>query len=142
MKQSQESALLRQVWRKALAEGRVVLPFKDAREARRVRFALYNAVKPVKDGLLVDDELLEAANECKVQFEGEATLVVVRRVMTTELQIIAESLGLVPGSTTELPAPKTAEEAQVATSLERLQEKLKDEGREQGTKRQTPYYER
>lgn len=140
MKQSQENALLRQVWRKAVREGRVVLNFKDKREARRVRFALYNAVKPFKDGTLVDDELLEAAEECKVQFEGETTLVVVKKIMTAELQVIAESLGISPGGLARLPEPRSLEEAQADTSLERLREQLRDEG--QPGKRSTPYYER
>lgn len=119
-KHQSESAALQAVWRVALRTGRHEIVLRDAMECQRVRFALYNAIRPVRTGKLVDAELSEAAAECTVLTEG-STLAVQRRTDTPAMQAVLASLEGIEGLE---EVAKTPEEVEVERSQARLQELL------------------
>ena len=91
------------VWRKALADGSVEIRFKTLADARRVRFGLYNALRPFKEGKLHDPDLLRAGQECAIQLAG-TVLTVVKKLETGVMQSVMEALGVTPESLEAEPA--------------------------------------
>lgn len=136
---TKEHLILHAVWRKAFATGRLEIPVKSASDATRLRFSLYNAVRPVREGKVVSPDLLQAVEECSVRIEGLA--VVVQLKASSELmQAIADSLG----GEAELSAalnvvPTDAEAHAIEDSQKKLLEKLEQDAT---PTRVTPYYTR
>lgn len=93
MEFTKEQLAYHAVWRKALAEGEVRITLKTISDARRVRFGLYNAVRPFREGKLFDPDLLRAAQECSIRLE-DTTLVVIAKLNTDTMQSVLEAVGL------------------------------------------------
>ena len=136
----QQKMILRAVWRKAYekegSEG-LEIPCQSDSDATKLRFALYNAVRGVREGKeTVDDLLREAVENCTVgRKPGQSsTLLVQRKVMTKMMQTIAGILGDSP----ELI--KTPEQVEMESSQALLLEKLQEQGT--APSRSTPYYTR
>ena len=136
----QQKMILRAVWRKAYEkegpEG-LEIPCQSDSDATKLRFALYNAVRGVREGKeTVDDLLREAVENCTVgRKPGQSsTLLVQRKVMTKMMQTIAGILGDSP----ELI--KTPEQVEMESSQALLLEKLQEQGT--APSRSTPYYTR
>lgn len=136
-KTSNETAVMQALWRLAHRKGRheVVLP--SLSECRRIRFALYNAVRKVRIGAERDAELEAAVAECSVSIEG-TTLVLQARAATPAMAAVLNSLGAEGEGLLEL-TPKAQEEVEIAESEARLLKKLAEEG---DALRVTPYYTR
>lgn len=141
-KPQSESTALQAVWRLAYRTGQHRIQLADAAECKRLRFALYNAVRAVRAGAQVDEELANAARECLVTAEG-TTLVVQLRSRTSTMLAVMESLKGVPGVLEEA-APLTPEEVAMQQSQERLRQILEGGEKEQVSagSRTTPYYSR
>ena len=72
---TKEHLILHAVWRKAFNDGQLTIPVKSASDATRLRFSLYNAVRPVREGKVVAPDLLQAVQECSVRIEGLSVVV-------------------------------------------------------------------
>lgn len=114
-----EQQLLHKVWLQAFQKGRWEHTFEDKGRAQRFRFALYNAVKPIRDERVINADLSQALNDCIVRAIG-CLVVVERRTNDKDLRQIAEGLGL--EATTMKPVMSDDEE--IAASLRRAQELL------------------
>lgn len=136
-----EQLMMHKVWRKALREGKVELTLSAPGQAMRLRFGLYNSLKPIRSGKAIDAELLRASENCSISIQGNVVSVY-QRALSPIAQAMLEALG--DDGTAELVStegPITLEEHDVAESLRLLDERLKaaedaDAGRE------TPYYKR
>lgn len=117
-KMNNESSVMQALWRKAYRDGRHEIVLTSASDCRRIRFALYNAVRPVRQGKLVDEELAAAAEECSVSIEG-TKLIIQAKSQTPAMAAVLESLGREAKKLLE-PEPMTAEDAAIAASQERL----------------------
>lgn len=137
MATQKELELLRQAWREGFARpDGLQLVFTNAQAARRMRFALYGAVREIRQGKLqADDALQMAVDECEIVNEAKGTRLLIRNRMKGEsLQVVQAALGA-SGQTTD---EKVAEE-----SAKRVVERLEKEGLVgDGKPRQTPYYTR
>lgn len=144
-KPTDEQTVLRAIWRKALATGEHRINLKSIADCHRVRFALYNAVRAVRKGLLTDPELLRATKELIIRVEG-TTVLLLRRDSTSEMQALLESLGPDGAELLGSPAPKSAVELEVEDSqarfLEQLKKELGPEPEAGSGARSTPYYTR
>lgn len=145
MKVSQEVLAMQGLWRRALAreEGlSVALPTKS--DATRMRFALYNAVRGVRKGDIVDPELLRATEELAVRVgvdgKGKPCVTFVKKSNGVLLAAALDALG------GDLPAPApTAEEVAlggVAERLSALSKEVSGEAAPAEPARVTPYYKR
>ena len=154
-----QKALLQEIWRKAFRQDEPLeIPCKTESNAKRMRFALYNAVRGVRDGATPADSLLrEAAENCSVGFKpGERSTVVLQKKILTELmQVVVGIVGVaapttLPGNSAgHSPLLKSSEELQAEeetqASLARLAEKLKEASPGAGegaARRPNPYYTR
>lgn len=137
---TKEHLILHAVWRKALAEGQLVIPVKSASDATRLRFSLYNAVRPVREGKVVSPDLLQAVQECSVRIEG-LTVVVQLKANTELMQAIADALGGVGQleAASTAAAPTSMEAQEIEDSQRKLLEKLEQDAL---PTRSTPYYSR
>lgn len=137
---SEETILLRHIWKKAYKDD-VVIRLGDAKEAARIRFALYNVAKPVKAGKVKDDELLTAVTNCGITFEDAKTLRVARR-LTGTLSALAESIGFDLDAALESGegVDVSPEEVEAQASLNRLLDKINNP--EKAESRVTPFYTR
>ena len=82
-----EQDIMLSIWREAgrTNEG-VTIPCSSEANARRMRFALYNAIKPVKSGrLAADTALKEAVATCSLGFTADKCGLVIRPKVATEL---------------------------------------------------------
>ena len=120
---TKEQLAYQAVWRKALASGTVEITFKSLADARRVRFGLYNALRPFKEGRATDPALLSAAEECSIQLEG-TTLRVIRKLDTAVMQSVLEAVGMTAEEVSATPALDMPAEAQ--ESLSKVLGLLKD----------------
>lgn len=92
-----EQVILQNLWIMAasLPDGATV-PCGSAASARRLRFALYNAVKYCKgpDAKPCSEELLNAITTCSLGFSDDGTAVVIRQKIATKVnQAILGVLG-------------------------------------------------
>lgn len=138
-----EVSIMQALWRAAYRKGfhEIVLPTPS--DARRIRFSLYNAMRPIRKGTMVDAELSAAADECSISIEG-STLRIQARSQTKAMSLVLESLG---GSVEELlaPDPQTAEEAAISASQQRLIDLMNSNAAssvDAPAPRVTPYYTR
>lgn len=140
---TKEALLMQSVWRKALREGEVVLQLPTESDAKRMRFTLYNSVRAVRLGKVVDAELLKATEECSIQIK-EKTVTVQSKLRSDMMQAVLAALGETEQSLLATAAiPQTAEEAEIEASQRRLMEKLgQDSPAGQPGARVTPYYTR
>lgn len=122
----QRTALLQTIWRRAFHDpkGEVRIHFKSAKEAKKVRFDLYNAVRGVKENPTLDPRLKEAAEGCSLAFDGDLTIVVKRKVVEDSLLEVAEALGV---DLTEVrPAPKDRMEVEARESADRMRRLMEE----------------
>lgn len=107
MAETAKTKLLKRAWIAAFAQGEVEVTCKDRKEAHRLRFAFYNAVKTVRDGTCLDRELKVAVEGCTLVVEDEGLKLVIRRFdKDRALQDLASQLGL-PLEDLKEEAPKT-----------------------------------
>lgn len=152
----EQKALLQGLWRKAFRQDTPLeIPCKSETNARKMRFALYNAVRGVKTGKeKVDENLKEAVENCSVGFapDDKTRLVIQRKVMTEMMQIVSEILG-----EDATVCVKTEKEMEVEASITLALQKIRENGEESvvgqwnedpglqslpGLPRSTPYYTR
>lgn len=139
-----QKLLLQGLWRKAGASPEALrLPCHSRGEALRLRFALYNAVRKVREGKEPADEtLMRALEEVTLSFEDDAQTVLVmeQKVRTGMMQVVVAALGPQAEGVSPVPATsqvaaepspqalspflKTPEQIEEERSLERLREKL------------------
>ena len=127
MQFTKEQLAYHAVWKKALAEGEVRITLKTISDARRVRFGLYNAVRPFREGKMFDPDLLRAAQECSIRLEG-ATLIVIAKISTDTMQSVLEAIGLAPEALEQpvaVPMPVDIQES-MAKTLQKLNESTTD----------------
>lgn len=134
------------LWRKAgQTQEEVAIPCKTLADARRLRFALYNAVREFKDdpktgreGKRADPDLQAGIENFSVSFHDEAptTIVLRHKGSSTAMQAALAVLGDTP-----LLAPEGME---VAASIAAVQKKLEQMANETNADapRVTPYYTR
>lgn len=157
-----QKLLLQGLWRKAGASPEALrLPCRTRGEALRLRFALYNAVRKVREGKEPADEALtRALEEVTLSFEDAAQTVLVmeQKVRTGMMQVVVAALGPqaegvspVPADSqgpttvaTAAPSPflKTPEQIEEERSLERLREKLAAAAAVPSARAANPYYTR
>lgn len=138
-----ETAVMQAIWRHAHRKGEHRIDLPSLSDCRRIRFALYNAVRGVRLGKEVDEELTAAAEECSICIEG-TSLLIRAKSKTPAMQAVLSSLGAEALNLTEL-APRSAEEVAIESSQGLLLEKLKAQfGTADGSPapRSTPYYTR
>lgn len=151
-----QKLLLQGLWRKAGAAPEALrLPCRTRGEALRLRFALYNAVRKVREGKEPADEALtRALEEVTLSFEDDAQTVLVmdQKVRSGMMQVVVAALGgpqaveevsPVP-ATSQAPSPflKTPEQIEEERSLERLREKLAAVAVATPARAANPYYTR
>ena len=94
---SKAMAIFHEVWRTAYKHEGEFPPLmcRDTAAAQRLRFALYNAVKPFRDGKReVDDDLRDAMLECSIGLTPDRCGVVVQRKLDTEMnKLMLEAIG-------------------------------------------------
>lgn len=137
---SKEQTALQHLWVKAYRETVVTLNLPTAADARRLRFALYNAVRPVKEGRQEWPELLEAAEGCQIELDGER-LSIRSRLSTAGMQAVLSALGV---GEEELTGPETLPaqpEGNIGQSLSRLSRLMKETPPTEAP-RSTPFYKR
>ena len=110
MEFTKEQLVYHAVWRQALAKGEVRITLKTVSDARRVRFGLYNSVRPFREGKLFDPDLQRAAQECSIRLE-DTTLTVISKLNTDTMQSVLEAIGL---DAEELATTQAAQAAQPA----------------------------
>ena len=150
MVMNREQALLCEVWRRGDSESGYTITCKDKREAQRLRFALYNAVKFAREpGAAADAALVQAVEGCSIYLEQvpgmiETRLVVRRKALVSKLEgLLQAANGAGAGAGAEILAPEALAARQMA---ERLLKEVETTGKaaEQvvETGRVTPYYSR
>lgn len=142
----EQKALLHGLWRKAAqSDGPIELPCQTESNAKRMRFALYNAVRDVRSGKTEGDSALkDAIANCTIGFgaKDKSILVIQRKVMLDLMQMVAGVVGDAPG------LRKTEEDMAMEASQARLMDKLAAVGEgsapglDLGLPRVTPYYTR
>ena len=158
-----QKLLLQGLWRKAGASPEALrLPCRTRGEALRLRFALYNAVRKVREGKEPADEALtRALEEITLSFEDDAQTVLVmeQKVHTGMMQVVMAALGPqaakgvspVPATSQVAAEPspqalspflKTPEQIEEERSLERLREKLAAVAAAPSARTANPYYTR
>lgn len=93
---SKAMALFHELWRLGFkTENFPPIKCADTAAAQRLRFALYNAVKPFRDGKReVDDELREAMLNCSIALTPDRCGVIVQRKLDTEMsKLLLEAVG-------------------------------------------------
>lgn len=127
MEFTKEQLAYHAVWRQALTKGEVRITLKTISDARRVRFGLYNSVRPFREGKLFDPDLLRAAQECSIRLEG-TTLIVIAKISTDTMQSVLEAIGLAPEALEQpvaVPMPVDIQES-MAKTLQKLNEPSTD----------------
>lgn len=134
-----ESRQLFAAWKKAAKDGVLEIPCPTLSNARQLRFTLYNAVKPVKDGKIDAPELLEAVRAVSIHLQDSPPMVVMQhRAFSPVMQSLAAALGDIE----EFAEPEGAEPVMTAeeeASLRRMQELVGEIAPAPGT-RVNPYY--
>lgn len=91
----EQRAKLQGLWRKAYRDGKPIeIPCKTASAATKLRFAMYDAVRPFRKGTMQpDEELGEAINNCMLSFkEDDRSVLVVCRKTATELMAAIDAV--------------------------------------------------
>jgi hypothetical protein len=85
-----EQAIMHDIWRAAYTNpDGITIPCESEASAKRLRFALYNAVKPIKSGAKVADEGLKAAiANCSIGFTDDKKGLCVQQKVATQLNKI------------------------------------------------------
>lgn len=99
-----EQDIMLSVWREAgRTEEGVTIPCESEANAKRLRFALYNAVKPVKSGRIEADAALKhGVATCSLSFtEDKMGLIVRPKVATLLNKTLLAALGGKPVASTE-----------------------------------------
>lgn len=139
---STEYQKLQAAWKKAAKVGELVVPCQNLSDARRLRFSLYNAVKPVREGKVHAPELLEAISSVSLQIrENPIRLIMQNRAFSSAIAALDSVLDEedFEEAPTMLPV-MTPEEAE---SFNRVQELLKQpETAEETAARKNPFYTR
>lgn len=145
---TKEQLLLQALWRKAAREGEVEIKLKSKSDATRLRFNLYNAVRLVREGKVVDEELRAATEGCSISLEGEV-LTIRQKSRTATFQAIAGLLGeeglaeaLAAAPSVSADTGGAAEASELAAMRERLAKEFADKPAERTAPRVTPYYTR
>lgn len=139
MKMNREQALLCEVWRKGHRPEGYAIPCRDEKEAQRIRFALYNAVKFAReDGAGADAALIAAITNCSLRIEGlgqgeQPRIVVAPRELLGRLEALL-------GRDAAVQAPDDIAAREMAERL--LREVENTQGKAQEATRATPYYTR
>jgi len=134
---TKEHLILHAVWRKAYRDGKLVIPVKSASDATRLRFSLYNSVRPVREGKAIAADLLQALGECSVRIDGLSVVVQVK-AGTDLMRSITDALGG-EDALHEGQAPVDVEEFTIMESQRKLLEELEKDAT---PTRSTPYYTR
>ena len=111
---------LRAIWRHAAKHGEAVLVFPTAKDGQRFRFALYEAVRGLRDHPGDDQEAADARNSCFVKLD-EGTVTVMRKDRDPVWQQVEAYLGqqgIAPADLDE------GQEEELAGILARVQAKL------------------
>lgn len=130
---SNELVMLRNLWKKAFAEGGLDVPFKSRGGAQRCRLQLYNAVALVKKGKDMEDmELFHAADTLEITWaDEEHTIIRFRRKADNDMtQGVLAALGA--QSVSDFVDPKVKE------SGERLMRELGLLGQETAPRGEEP----
>lgn len=104
-----EQKLLHLCWKKAAADGELLLPQATREQAHRMRMKLYASVKGVKSRPHLDFALADAAAECSVSLQGDSTVCIKRNDQTALAQTMFDALGITEA---ELAAQKTPRESE------------------------------
>lgn len=114
---SPDQLQLHAVWLKANTEGELFIPCGGKANATKLRFALYNSVKPFREGRAENPEMVEAIAAVSITLEGDGV-----RLQHRSASVIMQSVRAVLG---DAPIPEqqimTQEEME---SQRRLQELL------------------
>lgn len=125
---------LHAVWLKAFQEGEFFIPCPEGANATKLRFALYNSVKPYRAGKADNPEMLEAIASVSVTVE-RGGVKLQHKSVTGIMQAVRNALG-------DTPIPEqqimTQEERE---SLERLNQML-IEPSDGGQVKKNPYFTR
>ena len=124
---SEDQIMMLKIWRKAFREGQITLKMPSHSDAVKLRFGLYNAIRPIRQGKAVDAELLQAATECSINLDGTA-LTIQLKSKTAMMQAVVDALG--EDAFTPAQTPVSAEEAEIMESQRRMLEKLTQSGDE------------
>lgn len=124
MTKASEIATLQTAWRTAAERpDGLTIPCPDIATARNLRFRLYNAVKPVRDGgFSGDTALVDAVSGLKVSVQLDPPAVCLNRKAAIDL--VSAALAAVGVSSGEIVS---AEDGEIAESLRRMQA-IADEG--------------
>ena len=133
---SEDQILMHKIWRKAFREGKITLKMPSQSDAVKLRFELYNAMRPIRQGKAVDQELLRAATECSINLGG-ATLTIQLKSKTAMMQAVVAALGEEAFAPAE--APVSAEEAEIQESQRRLLERMQNPGKDGAPAVHDPY---
>lgn len=136
----QSTVKFQALWRKALREGEVQLDFPDVANLHRCRFALYNAVRRVRGGVEMDQELLEATEQVVMQVRG-LSLFLTTKADDAIMQVVGQALKG-DEELLQIAAPISAEEQAMAESLARTLKLLEEPAPEHTLRRANPYYTR
>ena len=94
--QKNSDPTLQSLWRAALGkEGGIRLECKEEAEAKRLRFALYNAVRHLRDPeqvALADPGLVEAVQNCSISFETPTVLLVMDKQFSSIMGVVNKAL--------------------------------------------------
>jgi hypothetical protein len=124
-----EQTILQNLWiLGATAHDGATVPCGDAASARRLRFALYNAVKQFKgeNAKPCSDQLKQAISSCALSFTDDGKGLIIRQKIATKLN--RSVLDVLKNFTIQ-----TDEERQAVESSERIMSKLLNETQEPQT---------
>ena len=127
-----------EIWLKARREGRLTVKLPSHADAVRTRFGLYNSVKAIRTGKLINEELKDAVDNCSINI-SDCTLTI---MPTWEKVEVSALLGVLGKSMEEvgIAPPKTQEELDMEGMQARVLEKLQvpDGGGEAAPQRDRP----
>ena len=116
------TALLQALWRKAGGSPPLRVPCPSPAKARKLRFALYQAVRKFREGKAqADQDLQHALDTLSLGFDeaDPSVLVFSDKSADETLAAVVEVLGVSPGE-----SPRSAEELAMEASLAEVQRKL------------------
>jgi len=109
---NKQTALLQEFWRRAAQQGEIAMELPSAKEAVRMRFMLYGAVRKVRETPELDPELAEAVFDTMITIEGGTTLKIISlRNLPDYLHKIAEENGISTAGLVAAPRNRAEKEA-------------------------------
>lgn len=91
---SPDQLTMHAAWLKAERDEQLVIPCKALSDAKRLRFSLYNAVKPIKDGKADLPMVLAAVEACTISIQAEPLAVIIQlSSKSSMMQGVLEALG-------------------------------------------------